>query len=764
MTFQTWGAAALAVAVSLLFGHTLNLLGLRCRAAAPAIGLSILILISSIAIKLPGNAVTAAIVVLLLVVAAAVLTVMRRGAIRPRVTPLAVIAISAFGAAIPFLASGRVGLLGVGLDNDMAAHLEYADALRSPATRAIYGLPGAYPLGPHSLADVLASGLGVRLDLAFTAVMIATVIVTALTGANALIGEAGFKRVVAGVLSALLYLTAAYYAEAAFKEQLMGMLLLALAVHLQEVRSRPLSGGWGLWRALVPAAVLVATGIYVYGYLAVAWLLLAPAIWLAAEVVLAPGRLRRWRTQVRDLGPATVGAGAVAIVLMLPVAGRIINLFTTYGVSPASTGAIGATQLGNLVAALPPYEALGIWHSNDFRLLPVDQLHAGLLAGLALGVLIVGLVRSLARRELLLPAAVAACALIYWRSSHGQSPYVTAKALAIAGPVVAVTGLRGLLVAPRLATARSLTLSGFAVAAVFVVFAARSSYQALANEPVWPGESTNELLALDQVTRGHTVLFLGASDFTQWLFHDSRMSALSVNSLSLGAARPRLPTSNEYGAPLDFGSVVPSDLNRFGYVITTNTPYATQPPGAFQLVRRLPLYELWHRVGTIGPRQTIAPAGAPGALLNCGTRSGRALSHARGVASVMSTPVGIGGGPIAPGGTLRLALPLPAGRWELSLQYVSNTSLEIDAGTGHWTMPAYLDRPGPVFQVGAVTSSGGTVPVTIHQDRPSSLTGPLLTATVSTLLATRTPDTRTLAPLSRACGRYIDWYRTDTGA
>lgn len=628
VTLQAWGTAAVVVAGSLLLGHALGVIGVRSRAAAPAVGLALLIIISSIVIKLPGNATTASGIMLAVFLGAAVVVIKRRRLWRFPWVPLVVACAAGLGAAIPFISTGRVGLPGVSLDNDMAQHLEYAEALRSGVTRSIYGLPTAYPLGPHSLVATLASGLDARLDLAFTGLLIATVIVTALTGANALRGEAVYKRAVIGVFAALLYLVAAYYAQSAFKEQLMGLFVLATALHLEEVRCGPALKSWALLWALVPVSLLCAAGVYVYGYLALAWMGLTVAIWLAAEIVIAPGRLRLWRAGLRGLLPAAVGAVAVLLILLAPIGGRIVSLISTFGVSPSGTGAITPNMLGNLVYALSPFEALGIWNSNDYRFLPPDQLHAGVLAGLALGVLIFGLVWATARRELLLPAAVAACTLIWWRSSHGQSIYVTAKALVIAGPVVAVTGLRALLESPRRPLRVSASLSRLAVAVVFVLFAARSSYEALANEPVWPSESNNELLSLDKVTRGHTLLFLGATDFTDWLFHDSMMSALAPNSGSLGQALPRLTKPNAYSSALDFDSVDTSELNRFQYVITTNTPYASQPPEAFRLARAFPMYELWRREE---PRYHARPSSRREHLVRCSTaglqRVGRSAAN-----------------------------------------------------------------------------------------------------------------------------------------
>ncbi len=74
-------------------------------------------------------------------------------------------------------------------------------------------------------------------------------------------------------------------------------------------------------------------------------------------------------------------------------------------------------------------------------------------------------------------------------------------------------------------------------------------------------------------------------------------------------------------------------------------------------------------------------------------------------------------------------------------------------------MPAYLDRPGPVFAMGSLTSDGTPTTLSVHAVRPSFLSGSNLVAFLSTVYATRSPETRTLIPLNRACGRYVDWYQ-----
>ena len=237
------------------------------------------------------------------------------------------------------------------------------------------------------------------------------------------------------------------------------------------------------------------------------------------------------------------------------------------------------------------------------------------------------------------------------------------------------------------------------------------------------------------------------------------MSALAGNSVSMAqaAARPNKPW--QYGTALDFDSVDPSTINRFAWVITTTSTYASQAPQGFTLVKRLRMFELWQKHAFVTPRLVIEPSGAPGAVLDCRSAAGRALSHRSGVAAVMETPVVVPLSAIPVDSYGQVSLHLPAGTWDLSLGYESPLDLDVVAGAGHWRMPAYDDRPGPSFYVGSITSRGAPVTVTIRPHRASAFTGPNLLAFTSALIATRSPQTRTILPLRQACGRYVDWYR-----
>jgi hypothetical protein len=758
VTAELWGATAVAAVLACLYGRALSVLGASSPTVAPAVGFAVELIVADLVIQLPGRAVSA--VVVLLVLGLVSLVVCLRGP-RPSLsaTPVLVLAVAVFGASVPFISSGRVGLLGVSLDNDTSYHLLWADALHSSAVAHLRPDPTYYPLAPHSLADALATGLGIRLDIAFDAFSVATVVIMALIAAAALRGESWWRRTLTAAVVAFFYLVAAYFGEDSFKEVILALFLLAFVLQVEDLRTL-----WGeqtrrRWAPALPLAVLVAGGIYVFGYLAAAWFAATLGIWIAAELVSAPRVLRTWRGLIRDYALAFALPLVALIVLLAPLTNRLLSLFSVFGVSPAA--AIPTSNIGNLAGPLPGYEGLGIWRSTDFRFMPANVFHAGEFAAFALAILVFGLLWSLARRRFVLPAALGACALIYLHSTHGQSAYVAAKSLVIAGPVIGLCGMRGLLETHESLLPRSGNWLRALLGVVFAGFALSSSLLALRDSPVYPTTPLNELETFARPTVGSTVLFLGDSDYAAWVFDRSSFATPAASGDGLIGFTSRLSKPIVYGEQYDWDNVETADLNHFRWVITSSSDFQSQAPGGFRLVRRLAMYELWKRIGTVSPREAVDTPGNPGAVLGCATRSGRRISRERGVAATMTTPVGVGLSALEPGGSETVSLKLPAGRWQLSLSYLSGVPIELDVQGHRFTISAYLDRPGVFFAVGELSSVGGSVLVTLDAEKPSFLTGIGINAQLSELIATRLPDTRALIPLRRACGRYVDWYRTD---
>jgi hypothetical protein len=759
---QAYGGAAAIVISSIVIGRAICAAGGERRWwAAPAVGFGTLIVVEGAAIKLPGRDATA-IAAWLVALAIAGGLLVRRRQLRIRWGDVVLAGVSVLGASLPFIANGRVGLPGVSMNNDSAHHLLYAEALRSSRMASLWGPANGYPLGPHSVTVALGSATSMALDLAFTALLLAIVPLTAITAAGVVADQGLWRRTVVGALCSLAYLLAAYYGEGAFKETIMALLLLACVLHAEQAQATWAGASAGRRTGLVvPVVLLVAAAVYTYSYVGLAWFGVAAGLWVLAELVRRPRAALGWagRRNLRAAAPWLAATAVIAVIVLAPVVSQAVTFFHTVGFSPAGTGAIGASALGNLAHPLSAWEMLGIWWAPDFRFSPTTPLH-GALSGFALAVLVYGAVWSVRRRQLLMPAAVAACVLIWWRSEGTQSPYVTAKALVIAAPLVMALGLRGLLRnrGGRL-PARAAWL---AIGAAFCAFAAYSSYEALRDEPVQAPEAGRELAAFARTIGDSSVLFLGDDDYAPWQLRPAAVTALTGDTHTPGSAIGRSQRSFPVeGQAVDFDSVIPADLDRFRFVITTNTAYTSQPPSNFRLLSSSRLYELWERTGPTAPRLALDPPGAPGAVLDCSSPLGRTLRRARGVASVTATPVLVPAHPLYPGTQAAVQLPLGPGRWEISIQYVSPLGLQLSSEGKQWKMPPYLGRWGPFFGVGEVIGRGPAEPVelTVRSPRPSVLTGPNLYSLLPLVAATRAPASHELVPLSHACGRYVDWYR-----
>ncbi len=762
MFLQTYGVAVAIILASLVIGRAIcGLSGIPERPwAAPMVGFAALIIIAEATIQLPGRAVTANVLGLLVLGAGlAYLLLRRRWPISP--AGLGVVVLALLVVSIPFWAAGRIGLPGVSLDNDTSAHLVWAETRRSPHMASLWGVAGGYPLGPHSLVAALGTLFRVPLDAVLTGFLIAIAPLTALTGMGVLANQATWRRMVTGLFCGLVFLVSGYYGEGAFKETAMAGLLLAFVVHLEQVRR-----SWtGLadarqWLRLLPAAVITAGSIYTYSYVAIGWVLATLGIWALAEIVARPARAFRWaskRNLLLAARPLSIAA-LVLLVLLLPIAGQILTFFHGLGATPTSLPA----PLGNLSGPLSPYEMFGISLNPDFRYV-LDNFHAGEVAAFSIAVVLYGFMWSLWRRDLLLPAAAGAAMFLWWVAHRGPSPYVTAKALVIASPVLMAVTLKALL--SRTPGDWRTGLLRFLVAVAFCGLAAYTTLRTLRDSPVQAPAPGQNLEAFHHVIGRSRVLFLGDDDYAGWFLRDAAVGdPTGVSALGVPAStRPEKPAGPP-GQPVDFDSVPSAELNLFQFVVTSSSPYNSEPYPNFQLVAKGRFYELWRRTGATVPRQVLEPPGSPGAILNCHTAQGRRLQAAPGMASVVpSAPLLFHGASLSAGGVATIALRLPPGRWELSLQYFSDFNVGFTAPGLQVTMPAYLGRLGPFFSLGSVTGRGRKKPEVLiaSVQRPSFLTSSFdnLFTEFPTIAATRLPDTRQVVPLRQACGKYVDWYR-----
>jgi hypothetical protein len=801
-------AGALIVAASLLLGSAIMAIaGLpRHSAVVPATGLSALLVICGVAVKLPGHAVTAAAVSGVFLIGA-VVALDRGGGEMGSVRVGAVLALlgAALVAAIPFMVNGRIGILGQGLVNDdMASHLLFTEWIGSHAGPTPDLIKDGYPLGPHAIVAAAAKVSGASLIEAFAGLTGAIAALLALTTYGALPGLRGWLRVPAAVLAASPYLAAAYLAQGAFKEPMLALALLGFALALPTVR--PAWSDVGEAKAAIPLGVIAAGTVYNYSFPGLAWLFCAALIWMVVIAIrerdgaasfVAGLRLRK---RLRGARPAIVLAVAIPVVCAIPEVFRLASFSSFEAFNPQGTGP--SVGFGNLRQPLNPLEAFGVWPSGEFRIAPANSTTpeiAFYLGGLlALVAFAWGLGRALAQRESALPSALLAATLLYLAALALGTPYTQAKALAIAAPLVMLVALRGLLAARPLPGEEEdvppgglaswwpptpvRALVGIAVPALIVAFAAAAAFSTLLplrQAAVGPDYHLQEMLRMRPIVDGRNVLFLGRDNFVSWELIGSEVYAPITNHYDVEET-PSLYRATTLNAKFDWDNVPPEVLDRFEWVVTTSAAQQSQAPPAFEPRLRTGDFILWRRVRPVGERRTLFEPLNPGAPLDCSDPAEAKLRGVRGTATVFTVQPVVGR-VWRPSPELDQSQPavqslyLTPGRWEISIQYASTQPLRV-----HGTGPGLASRftadlrtnllfrgPSPFYPVGTlVVKRAGGVSFEVDVGRPP-LVGRLLgtdsKAYLGAIAATRADPARQAVPLGAACGRYVDWYAAAPG-
>ena len=800
----TYASAALVCAVSLLVGRAiLSLAGRREWSWLEfAVGFGAILTVTGLLARAPGHG-TSATVGLAALIAAAALTLWRVGvrpfrgmggertnaAVNAWREGLPVALTIALVLSIPFAISGRWGLLGVGFNNDLGLHLAWAEWLRSgfgPAPD-----PG-YPLGPHGLAVATATVPGIGLAQGFLGEIVAIGVMTGLTALGALRSLTPGRRTFAAVLVALPYLAASYYAQAAFKELAEALLVLAFAIWLTQFETLPSSWRERLLFVLPPLAL--AGGIFFsYSFAGIAWPVAILAFWSLTlpEVrsALRPRSLLRFL-----LRPATLLT--IAILAGLAV---LVTLVGPFGFAGSFKKVAGSNTYG----PVSPLEALGIWPASNYRLDAAGGArYPGLAGTIAILALLCGIAWWVRRREATIPIALGAGALLYLVSLPSSGDYSQAKALMIMAPLAALVIVRPLLEefprfgrrgrgaagpSPQLSAGppppAPLLRAGWTILAVaFIGGAIWSSFLALRDAPVGPPGHGSELEAFLPIVHGQPVLYAGQDRYAAYglMGADTHVPLVEFpdDAVSPSAEKP-FDTGDAY-SPIDFDSFSRGTLDRFPYVVTSRAAWNSEAPPNFERVKVTPSYVLWKRTGeTPEDRHVLLEGTEAGAFAGCASPEVRILLADPGRAGIFPDAVIGQKGDWDDGSVLETdaetsqTLRLPAGSWNLSLQYFSPFDLTLSAPGFSETLEAALDgqRPntislgnnGQFWPAGRFESEGGSVRFTVATAAASalqSLSGYDGKAYIGELVAVPAEPHRTV-PLSQACNQWIDWYEAE---
>jgi hypothetical protein len=758
---------------------------------APVVGIGAMLVLAGVTARLPGHGWTAAVALL---TAAAISTWWLRGRLEGLRTSLAVavpvVLITTFAASVPFFIAGGVGILGAGLINDdMASHLLIADYVREPEGFVPSFIRGGYPTGPHAVVVALSEGLGADLVSVFSGFTIALAPLTGLLALGLLGGEMGrVRRVVGASLVALSYLGVSFLSSGAFKEPLQALILIAFAVLLAQLvgirtaadperrdlrRLRPIV-------RVLPLAVLAAASVFNYSLPGLLWIGAVGLMVVVARLWVVRPRPKlppdwRWR-----FAPYLIGGLLVVVLATVQEWSRIADFARLEALNPDRFG----SDLGNLKQAISPLEALGVWPTGDYRTTAADAgppaIAFYLGAGVAFVALVIGLIDSRRRDLWALPAALLAVAVVWTVTALFSTPYIAAKALAIAAPLVMLIALRGLL------SARGPLAVALAVA--LIALGGVSSLLVLRQAAVGPDDHASELAEVREVVQGEEVLFLGRDDFIAYeLAGSDEITGIVTNFYSVADARPRFQSGEGGGEKFDIDAVFPKTLDQFRYILETRGGPTSTPPPRFRPVVETENYVLYERTGDVGRRKTLDEGISPGAVLDCDTQEARAIARGKGTAQVWamqpivlapterSTP-GTGVVEWEPDSSPTHAQPatetleLPRGRWLISLQYDSRRSLGVTAPEVGLDaeLPANLDFrvtdavATPFFPVGEVEIDEPTeVEVSVAPTEPNwfaRLLGAPNEAHLGSLSAT---PQGVISRVQRRtiCGQYVDWYR-----
>jgi hypothetical protein len=729
---------------------------------APVCGFAVLISLNAGAVHLPGRGATALAATLILV-AAAVALVVRRG--RPRASAALIVAagaavLTAALMCIPFIVNGRFGLIGQSVGDDLGSHYAIVASLQQGFKLPQPPRSAGYPIGIHSLVAAVSTGIG-DINQGFTAVMILIPVLTAIVAVGMLRDEPPIRRLLASTLVGIPYLTAAFFAQNAFKEMADGLFVLSIAAALTEVTVRARSP-----RAALVVGVLSAGAVQVTGYPAIGWVVGGCAIWVVLWLAVEH-RLPR-RDDIRAAASRLQWGLGGMLVLLLPSIGRVVSF------NPIEAATAGNSHfLGYYFHNISIFEAFGIWPIGDFRYFPTitNTFYIGVLMG-GVGLLLILCLRWWLsdRSRLAVPAVLGAATLIYAYARHTQGPYLNAKPLAAMAPLLMLVLIR-----PILANARArpiISLDGAAGRIALVGFALLAGYctlDVLDDARVGPLQRTDDLMRLRPLVKGHATLFLPEDHYVAWELAGTKLSVLQI--WSIPSEVPVTPRQPVIGTPVGFNAVEPSTLNDFEYVITTRTEAQSEPPPNWHLVANTQWYSLYHRVGPTLPREALPlSASMPGATLECNTPAGAKIAHAHGIAAVRVRPTygsGWGGGTsgtqtivIAGGQATTQRLEIPAGTFELSLQYQSQVPLVVSSSAGQtFREPAYLGAYGSFWRVGDLHGRGPITITVTAQQSPVHIVP--RTAILGTLIALPVGTHDREIPLDRACGQYVDWYRED---
>jgi hypothetical protein len=515
--------------------------------------------------------------------------------------------------AAPVLLSGEATFAGYVKLDDTATFLALVDRALEHG-RSLDGLaPSSYEaalafnLPFYPLGSLLPLGIGATLVGQDTAwvfqaylAFLAALLGLALYRLSGLVVISRPARAIAALLAAQAALLYGYSLWGGVKE-MAAAALVALAAALTSDAFNARRSTLALFPLGVAAAALV--GILSIGAL----------VWLVPVIGIVGISVLRRRSGIRPI--ALFGAGAALLIPSLAVARLMLGEGVLSSVRDKA-------ELGNLLGALSPLQIFGVWPVGDFRFRPERMDVAYVLIAVVLLAAIAGLLVAAARRAWELPLYVAAAlsgTVVYGLLA---SPWIEAKAFAIASPALVLAALVG-----ALTLFRARRVEGAVVLGAIALGIGWSNALAFGDVTLAPRDQLTELEAIGEQFEGQ-----GPALMTEYQPYGVRHFLRGLDAEGASELRRSLiPLRNGSTVPkggyADLAAFRPDAVLAYRTLVLRRTPVGTPPPTLYRLVWQRRFYEVWQRPDTVrvsatGSRRCAGPLALSGTSLIV-PRSGR---------------------------------------------------------------------------------------------------------------------------------------------
>jgi hypothetical protein len=505
-------------------------------------------------------------------------------------------------------------------------------------------------------------------------------------------------------------------------------------------------------RAAVPLAAVCAALVCVLSLPAAAWLVPAAAIAVVFVV----------RRPVTSL-PVKVGVFAAAVALL-----AIPAIVAAVDWLPKVSGFRSESELANLFGPLSELQAFGIWPVGDFRVRPDDAAPAYVLIALVVALGLCGLWWAWRRRAWELPTYLGIVAVGSGAVVLLSSPWVSAKAIAMASPAFLAAALAGCAALLGLGRRVEAVVAGVAIAAG-VLWSNALAYNEVS---LAPRGQLHELETIGRAFAGQ-----GPALLTTYEPYGARHFLRREDPESASELRRRFVYLRN-GSVLDKGASADIDRFRLDGILDYRTlvlrrgPAASRPPSVYRLVRSGRYYEVWQRPAAGGPtileHLSLGDARQAAAVPRCSDvlRLARLAERSGGSLVTAVRPVAIPVVTPSLSGTVSARVTAPeAGRYTawLAGDWFGSSAVSVD-GREIGSKRAELNWPGLYTDLGSIKFAPGPHEVALSYDtdgwHPGSGGAPFSFGPLTLSREDDRDPTLQVAPSearSSLCGRRLDW-------